>query len=173
MPIPNPVTRGFFYFYFFLSLHHPNFPFENISIFICYSLTQSQKKILERNLPPFPSPLLPLPPPPANPILQRVGRTTWLPWKLLHYQVHIAKERVLLFGHILYLYLYVVPLFLKLLVWLLSFQTLLCSQATASLWQMYNYTSHFEHVSFKASQPIKMRRDPLKPHTTVPKMSQK
>ena len=79
--------------------------------------------------------------------------------------VSVAKERVLLFRHILRLYLYVAPLFLKLLVWLLSFQTLLCSQATASSWRMYNYVSHFEHASFKAPQTIKMRRNPLKPHT--------
>ena len=47
--ILRPVTRRFF---IFLSLHHPNNHFENISIFVRPSSTQ-QKKILEGHITPF------------------------------------------------------------------------------------------------------------------------
>ena len=122
----NPVKRRFFIFF---CLYTIQIILSKTSLFSFAPLQLSSQKIflgtkiLEKHLPP-----------PASQL------------------VYVAKEGVLLFRHILHLYLYVAPLFLKLLVWLLCFQTLLCSQATASLWRMYYYISHYEHISFKAPQ---------------------
>jgi hypothetical protein len=143
--IMNPVKRSFFFIFVFIP---PRLSFRKNLYFHLPLFSSAAKNIflgrniMEKHLSP-----------PASQL------------------VYGAKERVLLFRHILSLYLYVAPLFLKLLVWLLSFQSLLCSQTTASLWRMYYYISHLESISFKAPQPIKMRKDPLKLHTTVPKMS--